>query len=320
MTSTSRSLLVAILAALISTSQAMAQNSPESRYCQTVHLADDGWLTNSAINAVAQEILTKLGYQTNVTHGLASSILTTMAATDDAQPRIDAYLNFWDGLSAPGVTVGSLPEKLFASATELSPYEIGFFVPRYLYQDNFRTLKDLKKFADVLNHNVLGLGRREPMNVVLETVLDDPELDLPALHVRRLNNAERVGAMTRFTGQRTPFVTYGIRPSSLVHRFDLVPLRGQAAWFNPNGFDQHIRAILRLEFTERCANAARLLTNLAFSAEQLGALLAGLDDAQLPDQLAAQLIADNPDWLREMTKGVTRRNGDKVDLVIFHEK
>lgn len=272
--------------------------------CRSVRLAQNGWSDVAAGTALAAELYRALGYQPRIS---TLSVPAIHAGMRNGQ--VDAFLGGW-----PSLADQRQPYLDDHSLTLLGPNltgaRIGLAVPAYLRDDGLRDMADLARYADRLNRRILAIEAGSASNARLEEVVRRNGFGLGAFQVTAQAQAALLASVQAAEKARQPVVFLAWEPHWLNRDLQPVYLAGADAVFGPDAGAVDVSTEARTAWLDTCPNAARLLRNLRFSADGIGAMMGALRvQGRAPERAASGWLRDNPGVLAGWLDGVMAWDG-----------
>ena len=288
---------LALLAVLGSTLAAAAE--PAS--CRVVRFSDVGWADVTASTAVASQVLSRLGYEPKIT---VLSVPVTFASMKNKD--IDAFLGNW----MPAQGADRRPYDADGSISVVRPLLEGakytLATLDYSYDAGLKDFADVHKFADVLEHRLIGIEPGNDGNQHLLDMIAKNEFGLAGFTVVESSEQGMLAEVERAARAHKPIAFLAWDPHPMNVRFPIRYLSGGDAVFGPNFGGATIYTLERTGYAAECPNVGRLLANLNFTPAALSQVMMDVLDRHLaPDAAATAWIARNPAlvaaWLRDVT-------------------
>ena len=289
--------LLALLAVLGSTLAAAAE--PAS--CRVVRFSDVGWADVTASTAVASQVLSRLGYEPRIT---VLSVPVTFASMKNKD--IDAFLGNW----MPAQGADRRPYDADGSISVVRPLLEGakytLATLDYSYDAGLKDFADVHKFADVLEHRLIGIEPGNDGNQHLLDMIAKSEFGLAGFTVVESSEQGMLAEVERAARAHKPIAFLAWDPHPMNVRFPIRYLSGGDAVFGPNFGGATIYTLERTGYAAECPNVGRLLANLNFTPAALSQVMMDvLDRHMAPDAAATAWITRNPAlvaaWLRDVT-------------------
>ena len=273
--------------------------------CRAVRFADVGWADVTASTAVASRLLANLGYQPQIT---VLSVPVTFASMKNRD--IDAFLGNW----MPAQAAGRKPYDLDGSITVVGPLLEGAKYTLATTDDGYaaglRDFSDIHKFADVLDHRIVGIELGNDGNRMILDMIQRNAFGLGGFRLVESSEQGMLAEVERATKAHKPIVFLGWDPHPMNVRFKIKYLSGGDEVFGPNYGGATIYTNTRANYAKQCPNVARLLANIRFTPQNLSYVMSDMLDHQLPaDEAAANWLKSNPAIVATWAQGVTTFDG-----------
>lgn len=284
-------------------SASLASQAAAADFCESVSFSDVGWTDITTTTSIANQILTALGYDVNVS---VLSVPVTFAALSAGDT--DVFLGNWmpaqNGAVGPYLedgTIESIHQNLEGTAYTLA-------VPTYTYEKGLQDFADIAKFADSLDETIYGIEPGNEGNTYLIGLTEANTHGLGDFDVKESSEQGMLSVVRRAYDKEEDVVFLGWAPHPMNVNFDIKYLTGGEEFFGGSGV---VNTLTRAGFSDDCPNAANLLTNLTFTvameSEIMGAIL---NDGQEADDAVMAYITANPGVLDAWLEGVTTTAGE----------
>ena len=260
-----------------------------------------GWADVTASTAVASQVLSRLGYEPRIT---VLSVPVTFASMKNKD--IDAFLGNW----MPAQGADRRPYDADGSISVVRPLLEGakytLATLDYSYDAGLKDFADVHKFADVLEHRLIGIEPGNDGNQHLLDMIAKSEFGLAGFTVVESSEQGMLAEVERAARAHKPIAFLAWDPHPMNVRFPIRYLSGGDAVFGPNFGGATIYTLERTGYAAECPNVGRLLANLNFTPAALSQVMMDVLDRHLaPDAAATAWIARNPAlvaaWLRDVT-------------------
>jgi glycine betaine/proline transport system substrate-binding protein len=296
---------LAISAALVLGSASLAfASDPES--CKTVKFSDVGWTDITATTAIANDILTALGYTPKVT---VLSVPVTYASMKNKD--IDVFLGNWE----PSMENDRKPyvedkSVVVVGANLPTGAKYTLAVPQYTYDKGLMDFSDIARFKDSLKGKIYGI---EPGNDGNRLVLDLIKGDKFGLKDFQLVESSEQGMLAEVqaaTNHKEDVVFLGWAPHPMNVNFKIQYLTGGDDSFGPNYGGAIVYTNERAGFAAECPNAAKFINNLVFTVDIENEVMNKiLTDGMEGPAAARAWLKTNPKELTAWLDGVTTFDG-----------
>ena len=277
----------------------------EDASCQQTRIGVVGWTDVVATSAVAATLLEGLGYQTKQ---ITASQQIIFSGIDKQQ--IDFFLGYWkpamDSNIQPFLDKGQV--KVFAEPS-LNDAIATLAVPSYAAEQGLRTFADIAKFKQQLDGKIYGIEPGTGANDNIQKMIDSNQFGLGDFKLIESSEAAMLAAVGRATTRKEPIVFVGWKPHPMNIQVQMTYLTGSEGVFGANEGAATVSTVTAPNYAERCPNINRLLTNLAFTAEQESQLMEPIMAREDAKAVARKWLKDNPQVLRRFLDGVTTVDG-----------
>jgi len=278
----------------------------EPQTCQAVRFADVGWTDIAATTALASVVFSGLDYKPQKT---SASVQIAMGGLKSKE--VDVFLGYWrpalDAVAKPLIDAGDVH---VVETPNLTGAKFTLAVPAYAYEGGLRTFADLHKYADKLNHKIYGIGSGGAGNLIIQKMIDQNQFELKNFNLIGSSEAGMLVEVNRAERRNQWIVFLGWEPHPMNLKFDMRYLSGADDTFGPDYGAATVYTMTRSDFTSRCPNAARLVSNLRFDTHMENQLMqAIMDNRQAPEKAATRWLQKNRSVLDTWLAGVNTLDG-----------
>jgi glycine betaine/proline transport system substrate-binding protein len=285
---------------------AAAQAAPAKAACDEITFSDVGWTDITATTAVADVLLTALGYEVDVKVLSVPVTYASMSAGD-----VDVFLGNWmptmEGDIAKYREDGSvetvranLEGAKYTLATNKAGAELGI-----------EDFADIAEHVDALEGEIYGIEPGNDGNRLILEMIEKDAFGLKEFGLRESSEQGMLAQVDRASRRGEPVVFLGWEPHPMNANYEMTYLTGGDDWFGPNLGGATVYTNTRKGFSEECPNVGKLLANLEFSLklenEIMGAIL---DEGKAGEEAATAWLKANPDVLDPWLEGVTTKDGE----------
>lgn len=283
--------------------------------CQKVQFTDPGWTDISSTNALASEVLTGLGYETEV-----STLAVPIGFEALKSGDIDVFLGNWMPAQQKFIDKYATPGDIDVVGENLAGAKFTLAVPRYAYNAGVKDFADLEKFADEFSGKIYGIEAGAPANQLLQNMIDSGDFNLTDW---RLVESGEQGVMSQVKRaiRRDQFIVFlGWEPHPMNTNFEMAYLTGGDKYFGENFGGATIHTVTRKGYQQECPNVGKLLDNLKFTLTMENQMMGYImDEGMEPYEAAQKYLKGNPDVLNDWLDGVTTIDGgDAMGAVRKH--
>ncbi|PTS82469.1 glycine/betaine ABC transporter substrate-binding protein [Pseudomonas sp. HMWF032] len=292
-----------LLAAALST-PLMAQ-AVEPAQCDVIRFADVGWTDITVTTAVTRQVLSDLGYRTQVKR---LSVPDTYQAMQDG--KIDVFLGNW----MPSMENDIKPYAANGSVKTLGANLIGakytLAVNQAAYDGGVKNFADLARFSKELGNKVYGIEPGNDGNKLIQQMIDKNAFGLQGFSLVESSENGMLAQVKRAEHLKQWVVFLGWAPHPMNNQLQLYYLDGGDEFFGPNYGGATVYTNVRAGLGEQCPNVIRLLQNLRFSLEMESHLMGAiLNKNTNPRREAKAWLKANPQVLASWLQGVKQRDG-----------
>jgi glycine betaine/proline transport system substrate-binding protein len=182
-------------------------------------------------------------------------------------------------------------------------------VPSYAAEQGLRTFADIAKFKQQLGGKIYGIEPGTGANSTIQKMIDSNQFGLGDFKMIESSEAAMLAAVGRANARKEPIVFVGWKPHPMNIQLQMTYLTGSEDVFGANEGAASVSTVTAPNYAERCPNVNRLLTNLAFTAEQESQLMEPIMAREDAKAVARKWLKDNPQVLRRFLDGVTTVDG-----------
>lgn len=257
----------------------------------SVELAYVEWARAVAITHVAGEMLSRMGYDVQLSN-VANAAMWQAVASGDADAHMTAWLP-----STHGMFYG--PDGQFTDEVEDLGviYEgagLGLVAPEYVEEDS---IEELVANRDKYDGDIVGIDPGAGMMQQLEQAIANGTLGLDQMTLIEGSGPTMTAALSDAVKNEQPVVVTGWRPHWKFSRWDLKILDQSSQVF---GDAENIHAIARLGLQEDKPELYSFLNNTDWAAVSYGPVMADVADGMSPEEAAANFVDANMDALNDI--------------------
>ncbi|WP_051219649.1 glycine betaine ABC transporter substrate-binding protein [Oceanobacter kriegii] len=313
------SMLTLALTPLVGTSSVQATTlapasnlEPDSSgQCRDVRLGQVAWTDLQVVTAIADILLDRIGYQSQV-KDLASLGDVYQAMSQD---ELDVFMGYWQpsqqSMAAPYIQEGDFAPV----ATNMDQARMTLAVPAYVYDQGIHTLADLARNKDKFEGRIYGAEAGSSAHQKIHDMINKDAFGLGDFKL--IETSERI-MLAQLKGRIKKgewVVILGWSPHPMNQNFDIRYLGGGDDYFGPQQGKASVSTNMRPEFDQRCQNVARLMRNLQFDASVEETIMDQVSNEFVPLQRAVRIwMHDNPGQIQQWLSGVTTADGGAIDV------
>jgi glycine betaine/proline transport system substrate-binding protein len=298
-----------LCAALALAATAHAANRVDGPSCRVVKMADPGWTDIAATNALAGIVLDALGYEQKV---LPLSVPITYAGLQKNQ--VDVFLGNWmpaqRALVEPLLRSGTV-EQVHAN---LPQARFTLAVPEQVSRAGVRSFADLARHADRFGRKIYGIESGAPANQVIKKLLASKSHGLDGWTLVESSEQGMLSQVARATRNDQWIVFLAWEPHQMNNTFKLAYLEGAAGDFGPAS----VHTVTRKGYRAACPNAARLFSQIEFTAPLEHAIIADVTAKKDTARASAlRQLKAQPALLERWLAGVTTLAGTDAKAAVL---
>jgi glycine betaine/proline transport system substrate-binding protein len=281
------------------TAQAAAAE-PES--CKTVRFADVGWTDIQVTTGATSVVLEALGYAPEVS---TLSVPVTYASLKNKD--IDVFLGNWMPSMTEDIKPYLADKSVEQIGTNLEGAGYGLVVPQYVADAGVKSLTDLGTNKDKFDGKIYGIEAGNDGNRIISDMIAKPENKLDGFELVESSEAGMLTEAERAMKDNQWIVFLGWTPHPIMGEMKIHYLDGMG----DSGFGSaSVLTNVRAGYTSECPNVGKLLSNLKFSLEMEGAMMAPvLKDGADPKETAKAWLKEHADVVKPWLEGVTTIDG-----------
>lgn len=300
--------LLTLSAALCATSA--AAQDPET--CHAPKFSDVGWTDITATTAMADRILSEIGYDPEI---MVLSVPVTFDSLTTGD--IDVFLGNWMPLQEPIQSPLVAEGKIDVVATNLEGALIGLATTAEAAEQGLRTYADIAGFKDQLGGRIYGIEAGSSANSTILGMIESDKFGLGGFELVESSEQGMLAQVQRAAQNHEPIVFFGWRPHPMNVTLDMTYLEGSDDVFGPNGGSATVLTLARPGLVEECPNLGRFLRNLVFEVGAEDVMMKMiLDDGLAANEAVEQWLKENPDAIDRWLEGVTTVQGEPAAPVV----
>ena len=288
-------------AALVTTSAYAADPAA----CRNVRFADVGWTDIAATTGIASTVFQGLGYHPTKT---IASVPITFAGIKSKQ--IDVFLGYWSPTMDPMIQPFVKAKQIEVLSTpNLTGAKYTLAVPDYVYNGGLKSFADIQKFADKLDGRIYGIEPGNDGNALIKKMIDGNQFGLGKFKLVESSEAGMLVQVQKAIREKQWIVFLGWEPHPMNVQMKIDYLTGGDDVFGPNYGEAKVFTATPPDYSARCPNAAKLVSNLHFTTDIENHVMMPIMDKEDPNKAAAQWLKKNPQVLDKWLAGVTTIDG-----------
>ncbi len=274
--------------------------------CETVRMADVGWSDIIATNAVAHNILTGLGYKTDIK---TLSVPVTFTSLDNKD--IDVFLGNWMATMEADIRPYLDKKSVEQLRVNLAGAKYTLAVNEVAAELGIKDFADIAKFSKELNGAIYGIEPGNDGNRLILDMIKENKFDLGKFKVIESSEQGMLAEVARADKDKKPIVFLGWEPHPMNKNFKMSYLTGGDDVFGPDFGGSQVYTVIRAGYAKECPNVAQFLNNLEFTLDIENTIMGEIADKQAePNAVAMDWLKANPALLDNWLKNVKTAKGD----------
>jgi glycine betaine/proline transport system substrate-binding protein len=255
------------------------------------------WAREVAITHVAGEILSRMGYDVDIT-SVANAAMWASVASGDADAHLSAWLP-----STHGMYYG--PEGEYTDQVEdlgvtYNDAKLGLVVPAYVEYDS---IQEAAENADAFDGKIIGIDPGAGMMQQTETAIEENISGMGAFELVEGSGATMAAALGNAIDNEEYIVVTGWAPHWKFGRWDLKILDDPEKVY---GESETINNIGRLGLEEDMPEVHKFLSEFDWLSVDLGPVLVANQDGADPRESAKDFVDENLDLIKSaMPEGLS---------------
>lgn len=310
-----RPITLALAGALLASPLALTAQAEEPAQ---VRFSIPPWPGVTVKSQLAVALLDTLGYTTR-----QEELGSTISYEGLRRGELDVYLAAWlPAQQAMYDTAMQSDSPLVDLGNNVDGARLGFVVPSYVYDEGFTSAKDL--CSEALRDKAGGTVYSIEVGSGTSDLLAEMQASgTYCLDEWRLSETSVTGMFSQAKASMDRdewIVFYAWTPHWASIEYDIHFLDDPADAWGPDGGRSDVRTLLSHDFAESNPNAARLLDQLVFSADDQSAMIYGFSyEERAPEAVALEWMRDNPERVEAFLDGVTTRDGSEDAWPVVQE-
>lgn len=297
-----KKLITPLIFSTLLTATSAAQEPAE---CKTVRFSDVGWTDITATTAVANVLLSNMGYDVDVK---LLSVPVTYASL--ANNDIDIFLGNWMPTMEGDIKAYREAGTVETVKKNLTGAKYTLVANQYAVDLGISSFADIAKHKKALRGRIYGIEPGNDGNRVIQEMIAKDAFGLSDFEVVESSEQGMLAQVERRNRQKKPIIFLGWEPHPMNARFDITYLKDGDDFFGPNFGGAEVLTNTRKGYTVACPNVGALLNNLVFSLTMENEIMGSiLNDGKEPKRAAKQWIKNNPEALEAWLQGITTFTG-----------
>ncbi len=228
-----------------------------------INLIYVNWAEGIAMTNVAKVLLEENGYEVDMKNADVAPIFASLS-----RGNADAFMDVWLPVTHEDY-MNQYSASLEVLGNNFEDARIGLVVPSYV---SINSIDELNEYKDQFKGEIVGIDAGAGIMKAADKALIEYDMDYKLLTASEA--AMTASLKKAIDGEKWVVVT-GWTPHWMFSRFDLKMLEDPKGVF---GDAEQIKTIARKGFSEEHPYVAEFLTNVAFTTEQIGALMQTIED------------------------------------------
>lgn len=299
--------LAALVATLLMacTSYAASSNAQDAAACRTVRFADIGWTDITSTTALAQTVLKGLGYEPTTTR---VSVPISFAGLKSKQ--LDVSLGYWWPIQEAAIKPFVQEKSIdVLQPPNLSGAKLTLAVPTYEYEAGLKTFDDIAKYRQQLEGKIYGIEPGSSVNAKIQKMIEKNQHGLGGFKLIESSEAGMLVSVQRAIHDKKWVLFLGWEPHPMNIEMKMSYLSGGEETFGPNYGEARVYTLVAPDFTTRCPNAYKLISNLRFTTQLEDQVMQAVMNREQPSDAAKQYLKQNPKVLDSWLSGVKTIDG-----------
>jgi len=245
----------------------------------------DGWAEGVAMTYVTKNIFEAQGYSVTLKKAAVDLVFASLANGD-----VDVFMDTWLPVTHQD-KIARFDDKIESLGTALDNARIGLVVPSYV---SINSIEELNAQADKFDNRIVGIEKGAGITAKTDLAVEEYALTLDHM------NSSSIAMLTELTkaiSEERWIVVTGWAPHWKFGRYDLKFLEDPKGIY---GATEHVEIYARKGFKEGDAFAANYFANFHMTDNEIGILLAQMEDGHEDKDAAAKA------WIAENTKLVQK--------------
>lgn len=290
------------LAGLLLSTAAHAAD-PES--CKTIRMFDPGWTDISSTNAIANVLLSALGYKADI-----KTLSVPIGYQSLQNKEIDVFLGNWMPAQQKFIDQLNAAKAAEKLNQNLEGAKFTLAVPTYVADAGVKDFKDLASHADKFDKKIYGIEPGAPANTNLMNMIKADDFGLKDWKVVESGEQGMLSQVARDEKSKDWIVFLGWAPHPMNTKFKITYLSGGDKYFGPDYGGATVNTLARTGWAEMCPNAATFFKQLTFTLDIENTMMGKImDDGKEPAAAAKEYLKAHPDLIEPWLKGVTTFDG-----------
>lgn len=278
--------------------------------CKSVSFGLVDWSDLRATTAVTSELLTELGYEPKQLELDENDIYSKLASGE-----LDAFLGLWLPSSQEQIDPYLSRRQVEIIGKNIPQARYALAVPDYVYEAGVRSIADIGKHRQQFAGRVHGLEQGNSANQYLRGLIDKNTHQLGGFSLIELPERLMLRQVKRYHKDQQWVAFLAWEPHPMNEAYNVRYLQGGDDHFGPDMGLSSVNTLTRAKFSQDCANATKLLTQLQLPADQVAGIMDMMVNQFVPaDRAARHWMFTHPHLVTDWLQGITMQNGNAINV------
>jgi glycine betaine/proline transport system substrate-binding protein len=165
--------------------------------------------------------------------------------------------------------------------------------------------------GELVNYKIIGIDPGAGLMKTTEQAMKEYGLE-DKWTLQEGSAATMTAVLKKAYDQKKPIIVTGWTPHWMFSKFKLKYLQDPKGVY---GKEEHIDTIVRKGLKEDKPSAYKVLDQFHWTPNDMQKVMLAIENGTKPEDAAAQWVKDNPDKVKEWTKGAEKVQGQEINLV-----
>lgn len=263
-------------------------HADDNASCLNVRIADTGWSDVSATTAVAEIILSALGYKTNI------FVLSLPVAYMGLRNKdLDFFLGNWMPTQKQDIQVFLDEGSLKQIHQNLLGARFSLAVPDYVYEQGVHSFADLERHYKDFSGKIYGIEPGNDGNRLISAMIEKNAFGLKNWELVESSEQGMLVSVEQAVQNHEWIAFLAWAPHPMNITMNIHYLSGGDEYFGANFGAASVHTVTRSDYQQECPNLYNFLTRLTFTVEAENYLMNLMSNKGLSAQEAALV------WLKD---------------------
>ncbi len=267
--------------------------------CLEVRIADTGWSDVSATTAVADVMLSSLGYKTNVS--VLSLPVTYMSLRNQ---DLDFFLGNWMPSQSKDIEIFLQEKSIEQVHQNLLGARFSLAVPDYIYEAGVHSFADLARFYKNFSGKIYGIEPGNDGNRLINAMIEKNDFGLKNWQLVESSEQGMLVSVEQAVANNEWIVFLAWAPHPMNITMNIKYLSGGDNVFGPHFGEASVYTVARAGLEQECPNLYTFLKRLTFTVETENYLMSLMGDGQSAQEAALVWLKEHEavalNWLKGM--------------------